>query len=577
MRFAMAQINTVVGDFENNAKKILSFSWDAFKKGAEVIIFPELCLCGYPPEDLLLKKAFIKEEMEIFEKIIPDLPEALILFGLAYLKDNQLYNSCAIIFKREFLGVYNKINLPNYGVFDEKRYFIPGSEAIVLQINDTNIGVQICEDIWIENSTTEAQSFLGNAEVIVNISSSPYHMGKSFLREEIIKRMAKKVSSAILYCNLIGGQDELVFDGGSFFVDEEGNILAKAKRFEEDLLILDIDTNQICQRRLKNSEFKERKKEFPRTIPIETMKLGKIDSEKIKKGEVIKGFQMPMELEEEVYNALKLGLWDYLNKNGFKNVILGLSGGIDSALVATIAKDSLGSENVKALFMPSRYTLKESYELANTLSNNLKIEMKTISIEKPFDSLLNLLSEHFKGLPFNETEENIQARIRGLLLMAFSNKFGYLVLSTGNKSEYSVGYCTLYGDMVGGFALLKDVPKTLVYKIAKWRNKKEGYDLIPMKIITREPTAELKENQKDQDSLPPYEILDKIIHHYIEEDLSTQEIIEKGFEKEVVYKVIKAIDNAEYKRRQAPPGIKITPKAFGKDRRMPITHKYILF
>ncbi len=577
MRFAMAQVNSIVGDFEINAKKILSFSWDACKKGAEVITFPELCLCGYPPEDLLLKKAFIREEMEVFEKIIPHLPEVLILFGLAYPKDEQLYNSCAIIFKREFLGVYNKINLPNYGVFDEKRYFIPGSEAMVLQLNDTNMGIQICEDIWVENSTTEAQSFLGDAEVIINISASPFHLGKSYLREEIAKKMAKKVSSAIFYCNLVGGQDELVFDGGSFIIDEEGNILAKAKRFEEDLLILDLDTNQICQRRLKNQEFKERKKEFPRTVPIETLKMGKIDSEKIKKEEIKKSFQIPMEIEEEVYNALKLGLLDYLNKNGFKKVILGLSGGIDSALVATIAKDTLNSENVKALFMPSKYTLKESYELASALSNNLKIEMKTISIEEPFETFINLLDEHFKGLPFNETEENIQARIRGLLLMAFSNKFGYLVLSTGNKSEYSVGYCTLYGDMVGGFALLKDIPKTLVYKIAMWRNKKEGYDLIPMKIITREPTAELKENQKDQDSLPPYEILDKIIHLYIEEDLSAQEIIEKGFEKEVVYKVIKAIDNAEYKRRQAPPGIKITPKSFGKDRRMPITHKYVLF
>lgn len=577
MNIALAQINVTVGDFEKNALKILKYSWDAHRRGADVIVFPELALCGYPPEDLLLKKSFISEEMETLNKLISGLPNCLILLGCAYPEKNALYNSAAIIYKKELISFYHKINLPNYGVFDEKRYFNAGKEAVILQVNGATIGVQICEDIWIEDSVTEAQSFLGDAEIIINLSSSPYHLGKGNLRIETIKKVTRKVKSEIYYCNLVGGQDELVFDGESIVINEDGELILKGEKFKEDLIIHSSDSNSLCKKRFNDLDFKEKKKNFNANLQIETIKLEKMELNKnyVEKND-LKKISENIPQEEEVYNALKLGLYDYVHKNGFEKVILGLSGGIDSALVALIARDALGNDNVNCLFMPSRYTLKESYEDAYKIAENLKISINEISIDKAFDGFLEILKSYFNKFPSNETEENIQARIRGLILMAFSNKFGYLVLSTGNKSEYSVGYCTLYGDMVGGFALLKDVPKTLVYKLVKWRNQKEGFSLIPDRVIERPPSAELKENQKDQDTLPPYDLLDEIIHLYIEEDFSTVEIIKKGFDKEIVERVIKAIDKAEYKRRQAPPGIKITPKAFGKDRRMPITHKYIL-
>lgn len=577
MNIALAQINVNVGDFEKNALKILNFSWEAYRSGADVIVFPELALCGYPPEDLLLKKSFISEQMETLNKLISGLPDCLILLGCAYPEKNALYNSAAIIYKKEFVSFYKKINLPNYGVFDEKRYFNAGNEPLVLQINSATIGIQICEDIWIEDSVTEAESFLGDAEIIINLSSSPYHLGKGSLRIETIRKMARKVKSEIYYCNLVGGQDELVFDGESIVVNEDGDLILKGEKFKEDLIIHSSDSNSLCKKRFNDLDFKERKKNFSTNLQIKTIKLEKMElnKNKIEKGK-LKKISENISQEEEVYNALKLGLYDYVKKNGFEKVIFGLSGGIDSALAALIAMDTLGSENVNCLFMPSRFTSKESYQDAYKIAENLKINLIEISIEETFKAFLEVLKAHFYKFPANETEENIQARIRGLILMAFSNKFGYLVLSTGNKSEYSVGYCTLYGDMVGGFALLKDVPKTLVYKLVRWRNQKESFSLIPERVIERPPTAELKENQKDQDTLPPYDLLDEIIHLYIEEDLSTAEIIQRGFEKEIVEKVVKAIDKAEYKRRQAPPGIKITPKAFGKDRRMPITHKYIL-
>lgn len=576
MNIGLAQINTTVGDFEKNALKIINFSWEAYRKGADIIIFPELALCGYPPEDLLLKNSFIKEEIETLKKLIKGLPDCIVITGFASIENNLLYNSAGVIYKNKLISTYHKINLPNYGVFDEKRYFKSGKEALILQVNDATIGIEICEDLWIENSVTETQSFSGDAEIIINLSASPYNLGKERFREEIIKKKAKKIKSQIFYCNLVGGQDELVFDGGSMVINEDGKLVLKGKRFEEDLIISSVDSNKLCKKRFEDLKFKKRKKFFSTDLKIETIKLGKV-SLKEKKTEIIKiQKKKNLSLEEEVYQALKLGLYDYVKKNGFEKVILGLSGGIDSALVALIAKDALKSENVFGLFMSSRFTSKESYEDAHKIAENLRISLYNVPIEETFKNLLQTLNPYFKNLKFDETEENIQARIRGLLLMAFSNKFGYLVLSTGNKSEYSVGYCTLYGDMVGGFALLKDVPKTLVYKLVRWRNKKEGYPIIPERVLKKAPTAELKENQKDQDTLPPYDLLDKIIYLYIEEDLSYYEIIKKGFDKKIVEKVVKAIDRAEYKRRQAPPGVKITPKAFGKDRRMPITHKYIL-
>jgi NAD+ synthase (glutamine-hydrolysing) len=568
LRLAIAQINLSVGDFEGNAKKIVEYISLAYKKKADIIAFPELAICGYPPEDLLLKPHFIKENEIFVRKIAKKTPEILTLIGLARQTKNSLYNSCAIVFNKKIYGYYQKVLLPNYGVFDEKRYFEVGKEAFILKYGKTFMGVNICEDIWHKTGPHALQAKSG-AQLIINISSSPYYKGKINERCRMLANRAIETDAYVAYCNLIGGQDELVFDGGSLVFSPKGNVLSQAPQFKEKLLLVDLDIDLVNSLRKKHNFICS--KRLPTIkIPISSRRI-------VHRSLVIKEKKVRfLKEEEEVYEALKLGLRDYVKKNHFKRVVLGLSGGIDSALCATIAVDSLGENNVVAVIMPSRFTSFATLNDAVRLAKRLNIKFFLIPINSMYHSYLENLKNIFGDRKQGVTEENIQARIRGNILMAISNKFGYLVLTTGNKSETSVGYCTLYGDMAGGFAILKDVPKTLVYKLSKYRNSFKKTDTIPLSIIKRPPSAELKMDQKDQDTLPPYPILDKILKLYVEEDKSLQQIIKVGFDKKLVRRIINMVDKNEYKRRQSPPGIKITPKAFGKDRRMPISNQYVV-
>ncbi len=551
IRVSHAQINTTVGDIEGNFKKIVEYIEEAEEKRVDIISFPELTITGYPPEDLLLKPRFIDENLKMLSKVEKKVGEIIAVIGFVDRKNGKLFNSAAIIYNGKIYGIYHKFLLPNYSVFDERRYFTSGKTPLTFSFDNICFGVNICEDIWHKNGPFKKQVEKG-ASFIININSSPYYFRKWQEREEMAKKQCIKYRIKLIYTNLVGGQDELVFDGQSFVMDENGKITSKAKPFEEGLFISDIE---IVESDSKNSI------KIPKKIKDKKEKLKPVISKNLSD-------------EEEIYLALKTGLNDYVVKNNFKKVVVGLSGGIDSSLVATIAVDTLGKENVKGVFMPSRYTSKESEEDAKQLAKNLGIELLVIPIDSIFSSYLETLKPVFKNLPSDITEENIQARIRGNILMALSNKFKYLVLTTGNKSEMSVGYSTLYGDMAGGFAVIKDVYKTLVYKLAKYRNSVSK--VIPERVIIKPPTAELKPDQKDQDTLPPYELLDKILKEYIENDKTYREIVEMGFNEKVVKKVVSMVDRNEYKRRQSPPGIKITPKAFGKDRRMPITNHFYL-
>ncbi len=551
IRVSQAQINTIVGDIKGNFNKIVEYIEEAKKKRVDIISFPELTITGYPPEDLLLKPRFIDENLKMLSKVEKKVGEIIAVIGFVDRKNGKLFNSAAIIYNGKIYGIYHKFLLPNYSVFDERRYFTPGKTPLTFSFDNICFGVNICEDIWHQKGPYKKQSEKG-ASFIISINGSPYHFKKWKEREEIAKKQCIKNRIKLIYTNLVGGQDELVFDGQSFVMDENGKIISKAKSFEEGLFILDIE---VVESNGRNSI------KIPKKIKDKKKKLKPVISKNSSD-------------EEEIYLALKTGLYDYVVKNNFKKVVIGLSGGIDSSLVATIAVDTLGKENVKGVFMPSRYTSKESEEDAKQLAKNLGIELFIIPIDSIFSSYLETLKPVFKNLPSDITEENIQARIRGNILMALSNKFKYLVLTTGNKSEMSVGYATLYGDMAGGFAIIKDVYKTLVYKLAKYRNSVSK--VIPERVIIKPPTAELKPGQKDQDTLPPYELLDKILKEYIENDKTYREIVGMGFDEEVVKKVVSMVDRNEYKRRQSPPGIKITPKAFGKDRRMPITNHFYL-
>ncbi len=551
IRVSHAQINTTVGDIEGNFKKIVEYIEEAEEKRVDIISFPELTITGYPPEDLLLKPKFIDENLKMLSKVEKKVGEIIAVIGFVDRKNGKLFNSAAIIYNGKIYGIYHKFLLPNYSVFDERRYFTSGKTPLTFSFDNICFGVNICEDIWHKNGPFKKQVEKG-VSFIININSSPYYFRKWQEREEMAKKQCIKYRIKLIYTNLVGGQDELVFDGQSFVMDENGKITSKAKPFEEGLFISDIE---IVESDSKNSI------KIPKKIKDKKEKLKPVISKNLSD-------------EEEIYLALKTGLNNYVVKNNFKKVVVGLSGGIDSSLVATIAVDTLGKENVKGVFMPSRYTSKESEEDAKQLAKNLGIELLVIPIDSIFSSYLETLKPVFKNLPSDITEENIQARIRGNILMALSNKFKYLVLTTGNKSEMSVGYSTLYGDMAGGFAVIKDVYKTLVYKLAKYRNSVSK--VIPERVIIKPPTAELKPDQKDQDTLPPYELLDKILKEYIENDKTYREIVEMGFDEKVVKKVVSMVDRNEYKRRQSPPGIKITPKAFGKDRRMPITNHFYL-
>lgn len=570
-RVGLAQINCTVGDLEGNTKKIIQYVDKAKKMGVELICFPELAVTGYPPEDLLLKPQFIEDNLKALKKIISKTENLTAIVGFVD-KNGEIYNSAAIIHNRKLIDVYHKINLPNYGVFDEYRYFQPGEKVSVYQLSDLVFGVNICEDIWYPEGPAKAQALLGEAELIINISSSPYHLGKWKEREKMLSTRANDNRVFLLYNNLVGGQDELVFDGMGMIFSPQGKTLIRGKQFEEDLIIADLDLDEVFRARLQDSKWRKERER----IKSETVKKIVI-TEKVKKRKKPKIRRIEVEVLDpiaEVYKALVLGTRDYIKKNGFTKVVLGLSGGVDSALVAVIAKDALGKENVISVFMPSAYTSKRSYEDAKKLAQNSGVRFIDLPIEKILESYFSTLSSEFKGKKQDVTEENLQARIRGNLLMALSNKFGWLVLTTGNKSELAVGYSTLYGDMAGGFVVLKDIPKTLVYKLARYRNSLEKKEVIPEDILKREPTAELKPDQKDTDTLPPYPILDPILKYYVEDDKGFKEIKDLGFDEKTISKVIRMVDRSEYKRRQSPPGIKITPRAFGKDRRLPITNKY---
>ncbi|MFY9814955.1 MAG: NAD+ synthase [Dehalococcoidales bacterium] len=569
LRIAMAQINTTVGDFDGNVKKILGAIDTARNLKADIVTLPELAVCGYPPEDLLFKPQFIQANLQSLQKIVEASQGITVVVGYVD-SDGDIYNAAALISDGKLVGNYHKMYLPNYGVFDENRYFRAGSECPVYVINGIGIGINICEDIWYEAGPATVQAYAG-AEVIINISASPYHAGKGESREKMIATRATDNVAIFAYNNLVGGQDELVFDGHSLLIDERGNMITRGKQFEEDFIVADLDIEAVFRARLHDPRWRKESPLIGKTGWQQTKTIVSQTPSNGPKPPLKPRHITALDPAAEVYQALVLGTRDYIHKNGFQKVVIGLSGGVDSAIVATIAVDALGKDNVIGISMPSRYSSTGSVTDTQKLTQNLGITLKTIPIEKPFQAYLDTLAESFAGVKPDIAEENLQARVRGNLLMALSNKFGWLVLTTGNKSEMATGYTTLYGDMAGGFAVIKDVPKTLVYKITKYRNALAGFDLIPAAIIEKPPSAELRPEQKDSDSLPVYEILDAILTAYVEDDKSVDQIVALGFDKAIVQKAAKLVDRSEYKRRQAPPGVKITSRAFGRDRRLPLT------
>jgi NAD+ synthase (glutamine-hydrolysing) len=541
VRVGLGQFNAIVGDLTGNAEKMRQFYARAVEAGVDLLVFPELAVCGYPPEDLLYKQHFIKDCSLVLEKLAADCPDKTVVVGFAEGKRTKSYNSAAVLQGGKVHKVYRKGMLPNYGVFDERRYFHSGAEPLVINVEGCDIAVTICFDIW---NIQWLRKFLASADriqMILNISASPFHTGKIRAREKVINACANELNCAVAYCNLVGGQDELIFDGRSIFADSTGKLIAKAKAFEEDLLIADVVPTADG------------------TLQIEPVQ---------------PAARQPSDSIDEIYQALILGTRDYARKNGFRKVLLGLSGGIDSSVTAAIAVTALGSENVIGISMPSEFNSPETISDAEKLAKNLGIEFHTIPIGPMLGqfhkSLQTIGGWNDEGIAY----ENLQARIRGCILMSLSNKFDSLVLTTGNKSETAVGYSTLYGDTAGGFGIIKDVPKTTVYELAKHINKTGGRQVIPEEVMTRPPSAELAPDQKDSDSLPDYGLLDRILKGYVEEDKSVTELVKQGLPEDVVNKVIRMVDRNEYKRRLSPPGIKITPKAFGKDRRLPITNHY---
>jgi NAD+ synthase (glutamine-hydrolysing) len=574
MRIALAQINATVGDLAGNARKIGEGIERARTLGIDLLAFPELAVTGYPPEDLLLMPRFVQQNLKHVAEIAKAAKDLTVVVGFVDKKDD-IYNAAALIHDGKLVEVYHKIFLPNYGVFDEDRYFQTGREALVFELQGVKIGVSICEDIWHAGDPLKTETVLGDAEVVLNISASPFHAGKRKARQRMIANQASDNAAIIAYVNMVGGQDELVFDGNSMIIDPTGALVAQAHSLTEDLLVADVDVEGVFKTRLHDPRRRNEKKTLPQDhIPLKTVRLKEAKKTVVSPPPLESRQLIQYDDVGEIYQALVVGTRDYCLKNGFQKVIIGLSGGIDSAVVATIAADALGGENVTVVAMPSPYTSTESLEDAGQLADNLRITLLNIPISSILQSYRETMKPLFHGLQEDITEENIQARIRGNILMALSNKFGSLVLATGNKSELSTGYCTLYGDMVGGFAVIKDCPKTLVYQLAEHKNKQEGKEIIPNRIIQKEPTAELRPNQRDTDSLPPYELLDPILQAYVEEDRGADEIVAQGSSPEMVRDVIDRVDRNEYKRRQSPPGIKITPRALGKDRRLPITNRY---
>ena len=570
IRLALAQINVTVGDLAGNRQKILDHIHRARDLGAHIVVFPELAIPGYPPEDLLFKPRFIQSNIDVLNELVQATQGVVAIFGFVDRHDD-IYNAAAIACDGRLIDVYHKAYLPNYGVFDEDRYFQSGKTAGVYRLNGVSFGVTICEDIWYPGGPARQQALAGDAEVLINISSSPFHDGKELLREQMIATRATDNSAVLAFCNLVGGQDELIFDGGSLIVDQEGRVIARSPRFEEDLLVADVDVEAVFRNRLHDSRRRKEKRDVSSPIAIDLPDL-QPKSTCISPPE-IPDFPRPVDRLKNIYDALVLGTRDYVLKNGFEKVFIGLSGGIDSALVTVIAHDALGKENVVCVTMPTQYSSEGTFNDALQMAGNLDIRILTLPIQALFDQYLGLLADEFGDLPSDTAEENIQPRIRGTLLMALANKFRALVLAPGNKSELSMGYATLYGDMAGGFAVIKDIYKTLVYDLAHYRNSLSDHPVIPVSIIERPPTAELRDDQKDTDSLPPYSVLDPILKAYVEDDASLQDIIALGYDEDLVTRVIRTVDINEYKRRQAPPGIKITPRAFGRDRRLPITNR----
>jgi len=571
-RVGIAQINSTVGDLTGNTKKIMKSIDQAKSLGVDLLTFPELAITGYPPEDLLLKPQFIKQNRESFNEIIEHSSDIAVVVGFVD-SDGDIYNAAAVLYNKKLVGVYHKFYLPNYGVFDENRYFQAGVECPVFIIYGIGIGITICEDMWYEAGPALVQAYAG-AKVLVNISASPYHAGKGLFRERMLATRASDSMAIVIHNNLVGGQDELVFDGNSLIINEKGEVIARGKQFEEDFVVVDLDVESVFRSQLHGPR---RRKETPwvKEKLQEAIKI-EVSSEY---SAIAKPNLPPRRVERldelaEIYQALVLGTRDYVRKNGFEKVVIGLSGGIDSSLVAAIATDALGVDNVIGVSMPSRYSSPDSVSDAEALARNLGIEFKVIPIEKAFSSYLETLAEPFKNTQPDVTEENIQARIRGNILFALSNKFGWLVLACSNKSETATGYTTLYGDMAGGFIPLKDVPKTLVLELARYKNRQASKEMIPSSVLTKAPSAELRPDQKDIDTLPPYEVLDPILKAYVEDDVTIDQIIAMGFDRDIVTKVARLVDRSEYKRRQAAPGIKITPRDFGRDRRLPITNRF---
>jgi NAD+ synthase (glutamine-hydrolysing) len=568
MRIALAQIDTVVGDLDGNRERIVGRLQEAREAGADLVLFPELAVTGYPPEDLLFRPEFLRQARRSLDQIAAEATHIAALVGIPWL-ERDLFNACAVCADGEVKAIYPKRFLPNYGVFDEVRYFQPGRDLLLLRIGEALIGPTVCEDIW-QPGPPATDLALAGAHVIANISASPFHVGKGLEREEMLITRARDNTCWVVLVNAVGGQDELIFDGHSVVIDEEGDVVARAPSFEEALLVVDIDASTAVARRLVDARRRAlaREREVPDPPVVD---LGEERKQESPVGALV---AEPRGALEQMRLALELGLRDYVEKNGFDEIVVGVSGGIDSALTLALAVEALGSARVHAVSMPSRFSSPETRADAKTLAENLGTSFLELPIDPIFEGFQQTLVAVFQGREPDITEENLQARIRGTLLMALSNKFGWLVVATGNKSELSVGYATLYGDMAGGFALLKDVFKTDVFRLSQHLNERAGRELIPESIIERAPSAELRENQLDQDSLPPYPELDRVLEAYVEEDRSQEELRTNGFDPDVVDRAIALIDRAEYKRRQAPPGVKLRPKAFGRDRRTPITNRW---
>ena len=564
VRVAAAQLNTVVGDLTGNVTRIVNAYEAAAEAGADLVVFPELSVTGYPPEDLLLRPAFVAQAAEAIDKIAARTGRTAAIVGFPE-PGRDLANAAAVLAHGEVHGVYRKHLLPNYAVFDEQRYFVPGeSYGPLFTIAGVRVGVSICEDAWSPIGPIAHQA-AGGAELAVNLNASPYYAGRLHERETMLATRAADASIPVVYANLVGGQDELVFDGGSLVFDAQGDLVARAKQFEEDLLVVDLDVRATFRKRLLDPRGRARGAHLPEISVSDAHLASRAAPARL---------EPPLPPVHEVYEALVLGTRDYVRKNGFADVHIGLSGGVDSALVAAIAVDALGAEHVTGVLMPSRFSTDHSVTDALAIAENLGIATLTVPIEPAHDAFESMLDDVLSSAPPNLAEENVQARIRGNVLMTISNKLGSMVLTTGNKSEMATGYATLYGDMAGGFAVIKDVPKTLVYALCADRNERAGRELIPSSILTKPPSAELRPDQKDSDSLPDYGELDPILEGYVEDDLATSDLVDGGFDASTVRRIANLVDRNEYKRRQAPPGVRVSPKAFGKDRRLPITNRW---